>query len=64
MAVIVFSAGYGRWIVQLYKGAVAEIAGVKIDKATGATEEKKGRAKRSIRKTSTSKKSTDANDME
>ena len=41
-----------------------ELAGVKIDKATGATEEKKGRAKRSIRKTSTSKKSTDANDME
>ena len=41
-----------------------ELAGVKIDKATGATEEKKGRAKRSIRKISTSKKSTDANDME
>ncbi|QVJ81511.1 hypothetical protein SAMN04487826_2141 [Prevotella sp. khp1] len=41
-----------------------ELAGVKIDKATGATEEKKGRAKRSIRKTSISKKSTDANDME
>jgi hypothetical protein len=41
-----------------------ELAGVKIDKATGVTEEKKVRAKRSIRKTSTSKKATDANDME
>ncbi len=41
-----------------------ELAGVKIDKVTGATEEKKGRAKRAIRKTSNSKKATDANDME
>ena len=41
-----------------------ELAGVKIDKATGATEEKKGRAKRAIRKSSNSKKTTDASDME
>ena len=39
-----------------------ELAGVKIDKVTG-TEEKKTR-KRSIRKTASSKKTTDANDME
>ena len=39
-----------------------ELAGVKIDKATGA-EEKKTR-KRSIRKSASSKKTTDANDME
>ena len=39
-----------------------ELAGVKIDKATG--EEKKGSRKRAIRKTATSKKTTDANDME
>ena len=39
-----------------------ELAGVKIDKATG--EEKKGSRKRVIRKTATSKKTTDANDME
>ena len=39
-----------------------ELAGVKIDKVTG-TEEKKAR-KRSIRKTASSKKTTDANDME
>ncbi|MBR1502554.1 MAG: HalX domain-containing protein [Prevotella sp.] len=38
-----------------------ELAGVKIDKTTG--EEKKTR-KRAIRKTATSKKATDANDME
>lgn len=41
-----------------------ELAGVKVDKATGTTEEKKGRVKRAIRKTSSSKKTTDANDME
>ena len=47
-----------------------ELAGVKVDKATGATDEKKGRAKRSIRKSSgtsissaSSKKAADANDM-
>jgi predicted nucleic acid-binding Zn-ribbon protein len=40
-----------------------ELAGVKIDKATG-TEEKKKTRKRAIRKTATSKKATDANDME
>ena len=39
-----------------------ELAGVKIDKVTGA-EDKKGR-KRSIRKSASSKKTTDANDME
>ena len=39
-----------------------ELAGVKIDKVTGA-EEKKTR-KRSIRKSASSKKTTDANDME
>ena len=39
-----------------------ELAGVKIDKVTGA-EDKKGR-KRSIRKSASSKKATDANDME
>ena len=39
-----------------------ELAGVKIDKVLG-TEEKKGR-KRSIRKSASSKKTTDANDME
>jgi hypothetical protein len=38
-----------------------ELAGVKIDKATG--EEKKPR-KRAIRKSATSKKVTDADDME
>ena len=41
-----------------------ELAGVKVDKVTGTTEEKKGRVKRAIRKTSSSKKTTDANDME
>ena len=40
-----------------------ELAGVKIDKLTGIEEKKKTR-KRSIRKTATSKKATDANDME
>ena len=40
-----------------------ELAGVKIDKLTGV-EEKKRTRKRSIRKTATSKKTTDANDME
>jgi len=40
-----------------------ELAGVKIDKATGA-EKKKTTRKRAIRKTATSKKATDANDME
>ena len=39
-----------------------ELAGVKIDKVTGS-EDKKGR-KRSIRKSASSKKTTDANDME
>ena len=39
-----------------------ELAGVKIDKATG-TEEKKPTRKRAIRKSATSKKVTDANDM-
>ncbi|MBQ9216360.1 MAG: hypothetical protein IJ159_06385 [Prevotella sp.] len=39
-----------------------ELAGVKIDKATG--EEKKTTRKRAIRKTASSKKTTDANDME
>ena len=40
-----------------------ELAGVKIDKVTG-TEEKKTTRKRSIRKAASSKKATDANDME
>ena len=47
-----------------------ELAGVKIDKPAAGTEEKKGRAKRSIRKSSgastssaSSKKAADANDM-
>ena len=40
-----------------------ELAGVKIDKVTGTAEEKKSR-KRSIRKSASSKKVTDANDME
>ena len=40
-----------------------ELAGVKIDKVTGVEEKKKTR-KRTIRKTATSKKATDANDME
>ena len=40
-----------------------ELAGVKIDKITGAEDKKKTR-KRAIRKTATSKKTTDANDME
>ena len=40
-----------------------ELAGVKIDKVTG-TEEKKKTRKRAIRKTASSKKTTDANDME
>jgi hypothetical protein len=39
-----------------------ELAGVKIDKATGS-EEKKTTRKRAIRKSATSKKVTDANDM-
>ena len=39
-----------------------ELAGVKIDKVTGAADEKKSR-KRSIRKSASSKKVTDANDM-
>ena len=39
-----------------------ELAGVKIDKVTGTAEEKKSR-KRSIRKSASSKKVTDANDM-
>jgi hypothetical protein len=39
-----------------------ELAGVKIDKATG--EEKKSSRKRAIRKSASSKKTTDANDME
>ena len=48
-----------------------ELAGVKVDKVAGATDEKKGRAKRAIRKSSgtstssaSSKKAADANDME
>ena len=47
-----------------------ELAGVKVDKVAGATDDKKGRAKRAIRKSSgtstssaTSKKAADANDM-
>ena len=40
-----------------------ELAGVKIDKVTGVEEKKKTR-KRAIRKTSSSKKATDASDME
>jgi len=40
-----------------------ELAGVKIDKVTGS-EEKKTTRKRSIRKTASSKKTTDASDME
>ena len=40
-----------------------ELAGVKIDKATGE-EKKSGTRKRAIRKTASSKKTTDANDME
>jgi len=47
-----------------------ELAGVKVDKVAGATDEKKGRAKRAIRKSSgtstssaSSKKAADANDM-
>ena len=40
-----------------------ELAGVKIDKVTGVEDKKKTR-KRAIRKTSTSKKVTDASDME
>ena len=40
-----------------------ELAGVKIDKVTGVEEKKKTR-KRAIRKTATSKKAADANDME
>jgi len=40
-----------------------ELAGVKIDKVTGSEEKKSGR-KRAIRKSASSKKVTDANDME
>ena len=47
-----------------------ELAGVKVDKVAGATDDKKGRAKRAIRKSSgtstssaSSKKAADANDM-
>ena len=40
-----------------------ELAGVKIDKLTGIEDKKKSR-KRSIRKSASSKKTTDANDME
>ena len=40
-----------------------ELAGVKIDKITGSEEKKSGR-KRAIRKSASSKKVTDANDME
>ena len=47
-----------------------ELAGVEVDKVAGATDEKKGRAKRAIRKSSgtstssaSSKKAADANDM-
>ena len=39
-----------------------ELAGVKIDKTTG--EEKKTTRKRAIRKSASSKKTTDASDME
>ena len=41
-----------------------ELAGIKPEKTHTASEEKKTTRKRSIRKTSTSKKATDANDME
>ena len=41
-----------------------ELAGVKVEKAVPATEEKKTRKRSSVRKTSTSKKATDANDMD
>ena len=41
-----------------------ELAGVKIDKVSSGTEEKKSGRKRAIRKSASSKKVTDANDME
>ncbi len=41
-----------------------ELAGVKVDKPVVASEEKKTRKRSAIRKTSTSKKATDANDMD
>ena len=41
-----------------------ELAGVKVDKPAVAGEEKKTRKRSGVRKTSTSKKSTDASDME
>ena len=60
-------------IVREYCGRIMidpELAGVKVDKVAGATDEKKGRAKRAIRKSSgtstssaSSKKAADANDM-
>ena len=41
-----------------------ELAGVKVEKAADAGEEKKSRKRSSVRKTASSKKSTDANDMD
>ncbi len=41
-----------------------ELAGVKVEKAVSADDKKKTTRKRAIRKTATSKKTTDANDME
>jgi len=41
-----------------------ELAGVKVEKTVAPTEEKKTRKRSSVRKMSTSKKATDANDME
>jgi len=41
-----------------------ELAGVKVEKPVVATDEKKTRKRSSVRKTSTSKKATDANDMD
>ena len=41
-----------------------ELAGIKVEKPAVVTEEKKGRKRVAARKTSTSKKATDANDME
>jgi len=41
-----------------------ELAGVKVEKPVTASEEKKTRKRSSVRKTATSKKATDANDMD
>jgi hypothetical protein len=41
-----------------------ELAGVKVDKPVAVDEKKKTTRKRAIRKTASSKKATDANDME